>query len=163
MSYAEITDVDARLGKLKAALSQDSSPSRGDAERLLEQVSDELDAYIGSAGFDVPLASDSAGYKALTALVADTVAAQIVVGLFPNEEGPAAAKALLRTLEARSLGGWKLIQNGTHPAVLVIEAGGGGTSADDFWSAEPNYGATDWVDPQPNPSLAPAITRDEVF
>ena len=163
MPYAEITDVDARLGKLKDALQADSQPSRGDAERLLEQVSDELDAYIGAAGHDVPVTADSPGAKALTGLVADTVAAQILVGLFPNNEGPAAASALRDFLEKRTAAAWKLIMDGKHPAVLVIEAEGGGTSADDFWTAEPNYGMTGWVDPNTNPGLAPAFARDDVF
>lgn len=138
MAYAGIDDVRARAGRLAGAFTVTGQrPNETDLTAFLADVAAEIDAAIDARGF-TPASLDAGAQAALKDLNAYGALMRGLEGLAPSAE-------VERVLARASLvwAGLGAIQNGTHPAFLVLEAGRGGSrgsSAGDMWSEFPTEG-----------------------
>jgi hypothetical protein len=164
MAYALVADVKARAGRLASAWSRDSSPGDADLERFLDDEAASLNAAILGRGLTLPESGTDAALS-LRGVNADGALLLALSGTFPAGEGPAAAQELIRIVEARLSVAWEAIRAGTHPAVVIIEAGDpSAPSASNFWDEDPDYGLVSVEELEGiNPRLQPEAERGMVF
>lgn len=136
MAYATIADVKARAGAVAHAWSDQSDPSSTDVERIIEQVSSDLDMFIGGAGYDVPLADPVAA----ASLVSINVDKALLIALDATFPGDAAnVKDLRASIQKRVDAYDKAIEKGSAPILLYLgqqAAGDYAGGAADFWTTD---------------------------
>lgn len=138
MAYAELKDVKARAGRLRSAWDESTDPGDAEIERFLIDVSAEVDAFIGSAGYAVPV-TDPVAAPALRSLVADKALMLAVEATWPGGSGPDAVRDLHARLSERVAGYDRQVAAGSLPALLYLSSQTGATEeggAADFWTNE---------------------------
>jgi hypothetical protein len=162
--------VKARLGRLARAVTADSSPSEGDVEIFLDEVSSEVEVALQARGASLPLADDVAA--ALQGIVADGATLRTISGIYPagaGKPGGQEAEALMEQVGARWAAAWKAISAGNLPALLLIgQRSSAEADAGSFWTDEGGYGWSEslaratagW---RGDGSLFPSATRDMRF
>lgn len=160
-SYAELKDVQARLGRLWQAFSEDSNPSYADVEEMLETLSGTVDALVSASGYPAPVADENAR-EAFRDLVASGVAIQAAEGMFPGGSARDAAREYLADATVTYTAGLDALKAGTFPALLLLASGSSAAAgASDFWSRHEDYGRQLLGDGfTRNPALAPYAFRD---
>lgn len=177
MSYATRDDVLSRAGRLQDAWDLTTQPSLGDLDVFLDNAAAELDAWIGSRGFAVPI-TDPTATRALAGVNADKALLLALRATWPGGTGPAAVSDLIRDVEARVAAYDAAIASGTLPALLLIASTAAAAQeggASDFWTEEgaeyeywsrlTAYFPQSWItDPWGIPaSQQPAFRRGERF
>lgn len=163
VSYCQTADVIARAGRFGKAWSETSTPSYDDVETIARARASEIDACLAGRGIAVPV-----GGIAALSLRSLNAAGTLISLLGASALGVAAdaVQTLFERVEKEWDEGLQMLRDGTHPAVVAIEAteteAGDGT-ADDFWSDEPEYGMAEWVDPNQNPYLGPDFQKGEIL
>lgn len=136
MAYATFADLKARAGSLGQAWSESSDPSTTDIERILDQVSGELDLFIAGAGYDVPL-SDPVGEQALVSVNVDKA---LLIALDATYVGDAAnVKDFRASVKARVDAYDKAMEKGSAPILVYLgqqASGGWEGGAADFWTVD---------------------------
>jgi hypothetical protein len=134
---------------------------------FLDQVAAEIDAVLGWRELGAPATGTAA--DALLAVNADGALLVALAATYPESSGPSSADEVIKTVQERyDLAMTELVQ-GTHPAILLLEAGAVNARATSFWEQEPLYGEfyTDPnlspFSPDANPNNAPRITRGQSF
>jgi hypothetical protein len=138
MSYASRDDILARAGRLQDAWDETTQPSLGDLDLFLAQSAAEIDAWIGSRGFPVPV-TDPTAAAALVSVNADKALLLALRATWPGGSGPDAVSDLIRDVEARVTAYDAAIAAGNLPALLLLSstaAAGQEGGASDFWTEE---------------------------
>lgn len=170
MAYAQTSDVLSRAGRLAGAWTQTSKPGTSDIEKLLDQTAGEIDAALSSLGVTLPLDAGAPLNGPLLALNADMTLVLLIEGSWPGGAGNEETNAILEAAQARVDAAWGEDNDGVRRLVLIglaslLDVGEEG-GADDFWSANPDYGRL-WplrVDEfDPNPLLQPEVGRGMRF
>lgn len=167
MAYAQISDLKARAGVLANSWSSESTPSDSDLADFLDQVAAEVDAVLGWRELGAP-AEGTAG-EALLAVNADGALLIALAATYPESSGPSSAAETIQAIQARYDLAMAELVEGTHPAILLLEAGAVNARATSFWEQEPLYGEfyTDPnlspFSPDANPHTAPRISRGQSF
>jgi hypothetical protein len=138
MAYAAFEDVKARAGRVAGAFSVSGKhPNQSDIEVILADCSAMVDSAIRSRGFD-PDALSQGVADALKDLVAYGALSRGLAAIDPT--GRPGLSALKDTADAIWAAGLLAIENGTHEALLELEAGTTGPSAGALWTDDPDYG-----------------------
>ncbi|MDQ5821226.1 MAG: hypothetical protein M3540_07295 [Actinomycetota bacterium] len=160
--YATTDDVLARAGRLAPSFSiTGERPDENDLAGLVDDVSSEISVALRGRGYD-PAALDAETKDSFRDLAAYGVLARAYAGLPSDRVTKAAQDDAVRIWER----GFGQIQDGSFPAVALLEAGvgGGGHRAGDFWLEEPTYGSVASVQGEVaalrDTNLAPAFERD---
>lgn len=135
MAYAQVADVKARAGALGQAWSSDSDPSDTDLERMLEQVSGELDAFIGGAGYDVPIV-DPVGAESLVSVNTDKA---LLLAIDATYGGAANVRDFRASVQKRVDAYDKAMDKGSLAILVYLgqqAAGSQESGAADFWTVD---------------------------
>lgn len=136
ISYAEVQDVKSRAGVLSKAWSANSTPGDGDLEMFAQQVSDEMDARVGAAGFSVPVTDDIA-LRALVGVAADKALLLAIDATWPGSTGD--VKDLRDMILARVQAYDLAMQEGELAALLYLGATSAGAEqggAANYWTED---------------------------
>jgi hypothetical protein len=160
MAYAAFADVVARAGRVAGAFSVSGKhPNQQDIEIMLADVSVLVDAAIRSRGFDPATIGDDVA-EALRDLVAYGALTRALAGIDPGAPG---LSSLVTRADAIWTSGLAAIMDGTHSALLELEAGSTGPSAGALWTDDPTYGQH--VSPEQrrelNEDFAPGFARTQ--
>lgn len=165
MAYAVLSDVQARAGALSAAWTAGSKPSTGDITGFLTNVAAEIDGYLGARDLGTPATGPAAA--ALVGVNADGALILALEATFPEGQGVASAGKTLDDARARYDAAMQELLDGTHSAVVLLEAGNVQSRASSFWENEPLYGifpfdpSLDPLSPDANPNTAPSVARGQ--
>jgi len=136
VSYAQLSDVKARAGVIATAWSADTQPADADIERILQQVSGELDALLASKGYPLPIL-DQTALDALVSITADKALLLAIDATYPG--GSSAISDLRANVLARVQAYDRAVADDNLPALLYLgetslgaEEGG----AADFWTVD---------------------------
>lgn len=159
-SYATFQDVEARAGRYASIFHvAGKQPDEDTVEALLENVSAELDAAIAARGHSVPVTGAAA-----SALVDTTAYGALGRALASVQSGDKALDELKAYAQKMWTAALEAIAKGTHAAIAVLDASGGGASAGDFWSDEPEYGRPEQVEAEARTlttSTAPSFAKGQ--
>ncbi len=164
MPYAERQLVLSRAGRLSAAWDENTHPGYPDIDVHLATVAAELDASFAARGIATPYSA--VVQAALEGVNADGALVLMIEGSWPGGKGNEETSAIYNAAKARYMGARTAISAGTFEAIVVAvgQAGGGGEDADNFWSAEPNYGRINVLERiELNPWLQPTAGRGMRF
>lgn len=166
MAYSTIQQVKARAGALSGSWSDSSVPGNSDLEQFIDDVAAEIDALLGALG----LASPAAGTPANAALAGVNADGALLIALpatFPEGSGPSSASKVIDGVRARYEESLGRLEDGSHPAIRLLEAGNVTSRASSFWENEPLYGIfpfdprLDPLAPDANPNTAPTVARGQ--
>lgn len=163
MAYAALADVQARAGALSNAWTAGSKPSTGDITQFTVDIAAEIDGYLGARGLTTPAAGAAAA--ALKGVNADGALVLALEATYPEGAGPASASKEIDVARGRYDAAMKELLDGTHAAVVLLEAGNVNSRASSFWENEPLYGIfpfdprLDPLAPDANPNTAPTVAR----
>lgn len=161
MAYAAFSDVEARAGRYASVFSvAGKQPDEETIETLLVNVSAELDAAIAARGHPVPV-TDDAAEAALVDTTAYGVLARALASIPSGDDSLDDLREYAQSLWTAALAG---IAKGTHVVILLLEAGGGGASAGDFWAENPDFGTDAQIASEARSltsSLAPGFAKGQ--
>lgn len=176
MAYADVADVQARLGRfapILAASGAQQHPNEDDAAAMLDDVTAEIDSAIEARGFD-PASLDERAQTALKDLAAFGAIARLLAGV-PADDDLSKLHEYARRVWAAAMGDPTATQEsavrgsfrtGAHPVIADLEAGraggGAGASAGDLWSEEPEAGTVVAVDAEAAQVAACAVGPGQV-
>lgn len=160
MAYGSVDEVRGRAGNLGQHWTPGSArrPNAEDIELFLTQVSDEIDGLIGALGHTLPIATPAA--EALKGTVLDGALVLALEAQFPGGL-PDDVNTIYAGASARYARSLRLIEEGKHPAIALLESEPGTPSASTLWSEEPDYGLVIERESDRNPNLAPAFFRGQ--
>lgn len=166
MAYSTIQQVKARAGVLGQAWTDGSTPGNSDIEQFIEDVAAEIDAVLGGRGLASP-AAGTAAYGALVGVNADGALLIALPATFPEGSGPSSASKTIDQARARYDAELASLEDGSHPAIVLLEAGNVASRVSSFWENEPHYGIfpfdprLDPLSPDANPNTAPTVARGQ--
>lgn len=175
MSYADVNDVKARAGVLASAFREGAAVGPAEIELYLQQTAGELDAYVGSHGFAVPVVDETAS-AALSSVNADMALLLAVEANWPGSSARDDVADFLTALRER-VGGYRTALTAGNLAALLYlgaitvdteQAGGGAASfwttdaqSYEWWVAFSNRTWGAWTDPWGVPTTeAPAFHKN---
>src|SRR3990172_1026631 len=160
-AYARLAEVEEGAGGYASLFSVAGKQADEDTvESLLADVSAELDAAIAARGHATPV-SDAGAKAALVDTTAYGALARALASVPSGDKGLDDLKAYAQALWSKAL---DAVAKGTHAALALLEAGGGGATAGDLWSEEPGFGTPEQVKAEAQTltaSLAPAFAKGQ--
>jgi hypothetical protein len=160
--YAAFANVAARAGRYAPLFDvAGKQPDETTIEGLLIDVDAELDAAIGARGLTVPV-TDAVAKAALLDVAAYGALARALAGV-PGDDDLTALRDYAQTVWLASL---TAISKGAFPAIAVLELAGGGATAGDFWTENPDFGSDAQIRSEAattNASLAPAFAKGQTL
>jgi hypothetical protein len=156
--YASPAELRARAGGIGQYWTSGSSrrPNEEDLLLFLDQVSDEIDGLIGALGHTLPIAPGAA--DALKGTVLDGALMLALEAQFPGGV-PDDVRTIYTGARDRYARSWKMLDEGKHPAIALLESEPGTPSASTLWSEEPQYGQVIEKESDRNVNLRPGVFR----
>jgi hypothetical protein len=156
--YASAAELRARAGGIGQYWTSGSSrrPNEEDLLLFLDQVSDEIDGLVGALGHTLPIASAAA--DALKGTVLDGALMLALEAQFPGGV-PDDVRTIYTGARDRYARSWKMLDEGKHPAIALLESEPGTPSASTLWSEEPQYGQVIEKESDRNVNLRPGVFR----
>lgn len=153
-AYATFADVAARAGRFSGAFGAaggQPKPNENEITQLLADLAAQVDVALRARGYD-PAALDATVKLALKDVVAYGALARALQSIPDSSDeireleeyaGKVWGSAMGDPTSNTAAGQKGSIAAGTHPAIAALEAGqagGGGQTAGDFWTDEPDFG-----------------------
>lgn len=159
-AYATFTDVEARAGRYAPLFSvAGKQPDQPTVTGLLANTAAEIDGAIKARGFD-PVTMDAAAKAALLDLNAYGALSRALASVPSGDKGLDDLKAYAQKLWTA---GMEAIAKGSHAAIALLEASGGGASAGSFWGDEPGYDPWGAEETDLSDSLAPSLRKGQAL
>lgn len=158
MAYASPSELRARAGGIGQYWTSGSTrrPNEEDLALFLDQVSDEIDGLIGALGHTLPISTAAA--DALKGTVLDGALVLALEAQFPGGV-PDDVSTIYTGARDRFARSWKMLDDGKHPAIALLESQPGTPSASTLWSEEPQYGQVVERESDRNVNLGPGVFR----
>jgi len=145
VSYAALSDVQARAGALQNAWGAATKPSTAQITQFTVDVAAEIDALLVARGATPP-APATPGALALVNMNADGALLLALEATFPEGAGPSSASTLIESVRDRWNEARDELIGGTLPALALLESSSSAPSASSFWQTEPEFGTLTTAD-----------------